>query len=148
MIRTHIDQLGSLVGQHIGTSDWFQITQDHIDRFADLSGDHQWIHVDVERAGRERGGTIAHGHLILSMIPTLGAGMIEIDGVSHRLNYGLDKVRFISPAKADARIRLHQTVLDVSAKSGGTLLRREYVIEIEGQEKPACVSQGLGLLFA
>lgn len=140
--------LAGLVGQEIGVSDWLEITQERIDKFAEATGDHQWIHVDVERANREMGGTIAHGYLTVSLIPFLGAGLLPLQGVSRALNYGSDKVRFINMVRTGKRIRLRQKLLSAEPKSGGMQLRYECAIEIEGERKPACIAETISLVFA
>jgi acyl dehydratase len=140
--------VGNLVGQEIGVSDWLEITQDRVNAFADATGDHQWIHVDVERATREIGGPIAHGYLTLSLIPHLSAGLLPVTGVTRGINYGSDKVRFTSMVRIGKRIRLRQKLLAVEPKSGGVQLKNLCTIEIEGEERPACVAETMSLLFA
>jgi acyl dehydratase len=139
--------LPSLAGGEPRVSDWLQITQDRINLFADATGDHQWIHVDVERAGREMGGTIAHGYLTLSLIPFLSAGLFNVTGVSRAINYGLDKVRFTNMVRTGQRVRLKDRLISVEPKSGGLMLRAERTIEIEGEARPACVAETLTLVF-
>jgi acyl dehydratase len=142
-----VDDLQRLIGQEVGVSDWLEVDQARIDAFAEATGDHQWIHVDVERATREIGGPIAHGYLTLSLIPKLTAGLLQIEGVTRSLNYGSDKVRFTSPVRAGKRVRLRQTLLAVEAKAGGWQLRNRCTIEIEGEDRPACVAETLSLIF-
>ncbi|WP_395670564.1 MaoC family dehydratase [Phenylobacterium sp.] len=142
-----VDDLQGLIGQEVGVSDWLEVDQARIDAFAEATGDHQWIHVDVERATREIGGPIAHGYLTLSLIPRLTAGLLQIEGVTRSLNYGSDKVRFTSPVRAGKRVRLRQTLLAVEAKAGGWQLRNRCTIEIEGEDRPACVAETLSLIF-
>ena len=142
-----LNDLGKLVGQETGVSDWLQITQERVNAFADATGDHQWIHVDVERATREIGGPIAHGFLTLSLIPHLSAGMLPVRGVSRGINYGSDKVRFTSMVRVGKRIRLRQKLLAAEPKSGGMQLKNLCTIEIEGEERPACVAETITLLF-
>jgi acyl dehydratase len=141
--------LPTLAGQDIGTSDWLLIDQDRVNLFADATGDHQWIHVDVERAKATPflGGTIAHGFLTLSLIPHLAAGMLTVDGVTHGINYGLGKVRFINMVHVGKRVRLHQKLLSATPKSGGWLLTNEMTMEIEGVDKPAMIAESLSLIF-
>ena len=143
-----LKDLGSLVGKEVGVSDWLQITQDRVNEFADATGDHQWIHVDVERATREIGGPIAHGYLTLSLIPHLSAGLLPVKGVSRGINYGSDKVRFTNMVRVGKRVRLRQTLAAVEEKSGGWQLKNLCTIEIEGEERPACVAETISLLFA
>ena len=141
--------LPSLEGQEIGVSDWLLIDQHRVDTFADATGDHQWIHVDVERAKATPflGGTIAHGFLTLSLVPYLSAGMLTVEGVTHGINYGLDKVRFISMVHVGKRVRLRQKLVSATAKSGGWLIKSEMTMEIEGADKPAMVSENLSMIF-
>src|SRR5665213_3565539 len=142
-----LEDLHRLVGQEIGVSDWLEITQARVDRFADATGDHPWIHVDVERATREIGGPIAHGYLTLSLIPHLSAGLMPVTGVTRGINYGSDKVRFTSMVRVGKRVRLRQKLIGVEAKSGGTQIRNQCTIEIEGEERPACVAETLSVLY-
>ncbi|MEO7027196.1 MAG: MaoC family dehydratase [Caulobacteraceae bacterium] len=139
--------LATLVGQEVGVSDWLQITQERVNQFADATGDHQWIHVDVERATREIGGPIAHGYLTLSLIPFLAAGLMPVHGVTRGINYGSDKVRFTNMVRVGKRVRLRQKLLAVEAKSGGTQLKNQCTIEIEGEERPACVAETISVLY-
>jgi len=148
MEAVELKDLGSLVGKEVGVSDWLQITQDRVNEFADATGDHQWIHVDVERATREIGGPIAHGYLTLSLIPHLSAGLLPVKGVSRGINYGSDKVRFTNMVRVGKRVRLRQTLAAVEEKSGGWQLKNLCTIEIEGEERPACVAETISLLFA
>jgi acyl dehydratase len=148
MEAVELKDLGGLVGKEVGISDWLQITQDRVNEFADATGDHQWIHVDVERATREIGGPIAHGYLTLSLIPHLSAGLLPVKGVSRGINYGSDKVRFTNMVRVGKRVRLRQTLAAVEEKSGGWQLKNLCTIEIEGEERPACVAETISLLFA
>ena len=141
------DELAELVGQELGTSDWFTLDQDRIDRFAAVTQDEQWIHVDVERAGREIGGTIAHGFLTLSMLSAMTYSLLRVEGASRGVNYGFNKVRFISPVSAGARIRLREVLTAAEPKGDGVTLTRECTVEIEGQAKPALVAEWLGLVY-
>ena len=139
-------------GREIGVSEWVAVDQRRIDEFAECTGDHQWIHVDVERARRESpyGGTIAHGYLTLSLAATLAieAGVIPADAVA-ALNYGLDKVRFIVPVRAGARVRNRVVLLSVDNKGQGRrLLTMQNTIEIDGEAKPALIAESLALLMA
>jgi acyl dehydratase len=136
-------------GQEIGHSEWVTIDQDRVNKFADATGDHQWIHIDVERAKRElpTKGTIAHGYLTLSLIPWLGAQIMRIEGVSRGINYGSNKVRFTNMVPVGAKVRAKLKMLNVEAKAGGKQLTSEYTIEIQGQDRPACVAETIGLVF-
>jgi len=140
-------ELPGLVGTETGVSDWLEITQDRVNKFADATGDHQWIHVDVERANREMGGPIAHGYLTLSLIPHLSAGMLRVDGVTRGINYGSNKVRFINMVRIGKRVRLRQKLVGVEAKSGGMQLTNECTIEIEGEAKPACIAETISVVY-
>lgn len=141
--------LPKLAGQEIGVSDWLLIDQDRVDKFAEATGDHQWIHVDVERAKAVPflGGTIAHGFLTLSLISVLAAGMLKVSGLTHGINYGTDKVRFVTMVPVGKRVRLRQKLISVEPRSGGWLLRNEMTIELEGADKPACVAETLNMIF-
>lgn len=141
--------LEQYAGQEIGHSEWVTIDQDRVNKFADATGDHQWIHIDVERAKRElpTKGTIAHGYLTLSLIPWLGAQIMRIEGVSRGINYGSNKVRFTNMVPVGAKVRAKLKMLNVEAKAGGKQLTSEYTIEIQGQDRPACVAETIGLVF-
>jgi acyl dehydratase len=142
--------LEQYAGQEIGHSEWVTIDQDRVNKFADATGDHQWIHIDVERAKRElpTKGTIAHGYLTLSLIPWLGAQIMKVDGVTRGINYGSNKVRFTNMVPVGAKVRAKLKLLSVEARSGGKQLTSEYTIEVQGQERPACVAETIGLVFA
>lgn len=140
-------ELKALVGEHLGYSDWLEITQERVNQFAEATGDHQWIHVDVERANREMGGPIAHGYLTLSLIPWLGGGMLPVKGVTRGINYGSDKVRFINMVRVGKRVRLRQKLIGVEQKGGGVQIKNECTIEIEGEAKPACVAETISVLY-
>ena len=143
------DSLPALSGSEIGVSDWLEITQARINQFADATGDHQWIHVDVERARKEMPGgkTIAHGYLTLSLIPGLTGGMLRIEGVSRGINYGSNKVRFTNMVPVGSRVRARQKLLKAEPRSGGMQLTNEVTIEIEGQERPACIAETISLIY-
>ncbi|MGF6601277.1 acyl dehydratase [Paraburkholderia sp. GAS448] len=142
--------LDKFVGQELGVSDWVTIDQARIDTFAQCTGDNQWIHVDMERAARESpfGGTIAHGYLTLSLLASLAmeVGLIPADA-SAGLNYGLDKVRFITPVRAGARVRSRIVLLEVDRKNKGrVILKTSNELQIEGADKPALIAETLALL--
>jgi acyl dehydratase len=143
--------IGDFVGKELGVSDWITVDQERINAFADCTGDHQWIHVDVERAQRESpfGGTVAHGYLTLSLLPAMHYQVGTVPGgVTAALNYGADKVRFITPVPAGARIRDRITLVGVEDKGGGRLLMTtRHTVEIEGGEKPALVADTLAMLL-
>ena len=137
--------LPGMAGRDVGVSDWLNLDQPRINRFADATDDHQWIHVDVERTTREQGGPIAHGFLTLSLLPRLQDDLLRIQGADKVLNVGVNKVRFVSPAPAGVRVRLHQTVATVEARAGGWQIVSDCVIEGEGLDKPLCVAQSVML---
>ena len=137
----------SLVGREVGVSDWFEVTQEKVNMFAEATGDHQWIHVDVERATREIGGPIAHGYMTLSLIPMLGADILKVEGVTRGINYGCNKVRFTNMVRIGKRVRMRQRLVSAEPKSGGMQLTNECTIEIEGEERPACVAETLSVIY-
>lgn len=139
--------LESIAGTEVGVSDWHLIDQERVNLFADATGDHQWIHIDVEKAKAAMGGTIAHGFLTLSLLPMLGAEVLRVEGVSRGINYGSDKVRFTNMVPVGSKVRLRQKCLGVEAKSGGKQMRMEATIEVEGQERPALVAETLTVLY-
>jgi acyl dehydratase len=147
MLVVEMKDLPGLVGQEIGVSDWLEITQDRVNKFADATGDHQWIHVDVERAQRELGGPIAHGYLTLSLIPVLGKDLLSVGGLTYAVNYGSDKVRFINMVRVGQKVRMRQKVIGAEPRGGGVMLKMECTIEVEGQSKPACVAETLTVLY-
>jgi acyl dehydratase len=134
--------LKTLVGADLGASDWIEVTQQRINTFADATDDHQWIHVDVERAAAGPfGGPIAHGYLTLSLLIPLWGDLLRIEGVSRGVNYGLNRVRFPAPVPAGARIRLTGKLTSADDVPGGVQITAEVAIEIENGSKPACVAQ-------
>ncbi|UTW06555.1 MaoC family dehydratase [Pseudomonas benzenivorans] len=150
MSSVPVAQLKDYVGKELGRSDWLTIDQDRINQFAECTGDHQFIHVDPEKARQTPfGGTIAHGFLSLSLIPKLMEGlMIMPQGLKMAVNYGLDSVRFIQPVKVGSRVRLAVSLTDANEKNPGQwLLKARVVLEIEGQEKPAYIAEPLTLCF-
>jgi acyl dehydratase len=143
------EEIEAATGEEIGTTDWVEITQERVDQFADATDDHQWIHVDQEKAKEGPfGGTIAHGYLTLSLIPWLGSQVFTVETEGAKLNYGLNKVRFPNPVPVGARIRATVTVGEVAKLPAGRQLTMKYVIEIEDQEKPACVAETVVLLLS
>jgi acyl dehydratase len=142
-------EIAEAVGQELGVSEWVAITQDRIDMFADATGDRQWIHVDPERAaGGPFGATIAHGYLTLSMLPFLGAQVFAFAGDVARVNYGLNKVRFVSPVRVGSKVRSRVEMLEVADIEKGQQVTLQHTIEIKGAEKPACVAETVTLLMA
>ena len=135
-------------GKEIGVSEWVQIDQDRINKFADATGDHQWIHIDPERTKKELGmPTIAHGYLTLSLLPFLMSKVSSIKSVSRGINYGSNQVRFTNMVPVGSRVRARVTLKDAQPKSGGFQLTNEVTMEIEGQERPAMVAETLSLVF-
>jgi acyl dehydratase len=146
-----IDALKELVGKEVGPTDWREITQEEIDAFADVSGDHQWIHTDPERAARESpfATTVAHGNLTLSLIDGFRSQLIEQRGVKMGINYGWDRVRFPAPVPSGDRVRATAEVLSVDELGGGWWhIVTRFRIEVEGSEKPACVADAVGRALA
>jgi acyl dehydratase len=133
--------LASHVGQEVGQSEWLEISQERVNQFAEATGDHQWIHVDVERATREIGGPIAHGYLTLSLLPMLAAQCWQVSGVTRGINYGSDKVRFTK------KVRLSQKLLSVEDKAGGKQMKMECTVEIEGEPRPALVAETISVVY-
>ncbi|MEH0574177.1 MULTISPECIES: MaoC family dehydratase [Streptomyces] len=146
---TGIDELKKLAGSDLGTSEWIEVTQERIDTFADATGDHQWIHVDPERAKEGPfGAPIAHGYLTLSLFIPLFTELLDVEGVTTKVNYGLNKVRFPSPVKVGSRIRLVGKLTEVEDVPGGVQITVDGAIEIEGGAKPAAVLQSLSRFYA
>jgi acyl dehydratase len=138
------------IGRELGPSDWMTVDQAMIDTFAEATGDHQWIHVDVERARKEMpdGKTIAHGYLTLSLVPRLAATLMRVKKRSRGVNYGSNKVRFITPVQAGARVRLRQRIANVEEIPGGVRVTSQMTMEIEGQARPALVAETMGLSYS
>ena len=143
MKEVDIKDLGTLVGQEIGVSDWVEITQERVNQFAEATGDHQWIHVDVERANAESpfGGPIAHGYLTLSLIIPMYSEVLVVSDAKMGVNYGLNKVRFPAPVPVGTKVRLTATLKDVEEVAGGLQLTVAGVIEAEGGSKPVCIAE-------
>jgi acyl dehydratase len=137
-----VDGFTDLVGQHLGYSEWHRITQDQVNTFADATGDHQWIHVDPERAAAGPfGGPIAHGYLTLSLAPVLLAEVLHVEGVSMGVNYGCNRVRFPAPVPVGSNLRAGATLVSVEEVGGGVQSVLDVTFEVEGAEKPSCVAQ-------
>ncbi len=136
-------------GQHLGYSDWLEVDQKRVDLFADATGDHQWIHVDPERAaGGPFKGTIAHGFLTLSLVPVLVAGVYRVDEVRMGINYGLNKVRFPAPLRVGSRVRGGVELAEVTQVEGGVQVVLRVTVEAEGSPKPCCVAETVTRLYA
>ncbi len=145
---TTLEDLTAAVGEDLGTSDWLTIEQDRVDQFAEATGDHQWIHVDVERAkAGPFGGTIAHGYLTLSLVPMLGAQVFSLETPGAKLNYGVNKVRFPAPVPVGSRVRAHAKLVDVAEVPAGRQATFGWTVEIEGSPKPGCVAETVVLLL-
>ncbi|UOQ57480.1 MaoC family dehydratase [Leucobacter allii] len=140
----------SLAGTDLGWSAWTEVTQEQVNTFADATDDHQWIHVDPERAAAESpfGAPIAHGFLSLSLTVKFWSELFELNGVTTKVNYGLDKVRFVSPVKVGARIRMNAVIAEVTEVKGGVQFAVDQTIEIEGGERPALVARGIYRFYA
>ena len=139
-----IEGLKAAVGQDLGSSGWVEVTQDQVNRFADATGDHQWIHVDVERAkAGPFGGPIAHGYLTLSLAPVLLPEVLQVSGISMGVNYGCNKVRFPSPVPVGSRIRGGAQLASADDIPGGVQTVMVITIEVEGSDKPACVIEAV-----
>ena len=137
-----IEELTKLVGTHLGYSDYRRVTQEEVNLFADATGDHQWIHVDPERAARGPfGHTIAHGYLTLSLIPVLLGGVIKVDGVAMGVNYGTNKVRFTSPVPVGSEVRAGATLVSVDDIADGAQVTLDVTVEVKDAAKPSCVAQ-------
>ncbi|WP_416977368.1 MaoC family dehydratase [Streptomyces sp. T028] len=143
-----LDELKKLAGSDLGTSEWIEVTQERINTFADATGDHQWIHVDPEKAAEGPfGAPIAHGYLTLSLFIPLFTELLDVQGVTTKVNYGLNKVRFPSPVKVGSRIRLVGKLTEVEDVPGGVQITVDGAIEIEGGAKPAAVLQSLSRFY-
>ena len=143
-----VDDLAAAVGEEIGPTDWLTIDQKRVNMFAEATGDHQWIHVDIERSkAGPFGGTIAHGYLTLALLPWMASQLFHIDTLGAKLNYGINKVRFPNVVKVGARLRGTCTIVAVTPLASGNQMVMRYVIEIDGEEKPACVAETVVLLL-
>jgi acyl dehydratase len=143
-----LDELRKAEGEVLGTSDWYEVTQKDIDTFADVTGDHQWIHVDVERA-RETpfGGTIAHGYYTLSLAPRFSEQIMRLDGFAFGLNYGLNTVRFPAPVPVGKRVRMTAKLAKLDDIPGGAQITFENTFEVEGGDKPVCVAESVARVY-
>lgn len=150
MQKVAYQDLSGLAGKEIGLSEWVLLDQAKVNQFADATGDHQWIHVDVERAKREMpsGGTIVHGYFTLSLIPKFMFELLEITGASQIINYGANKVRFTNMVPTGSRVRGRLKVLSAAPKGKGVMMTAEMTIEIEGQTQPACIAEIIMLALA
>ena len=147
-VFTTFEELTEAAGTELGTTDWVTIDQRRVNQFADATGDHQWIHVDMERAkSGPFGGTIAHGYLTLSLVPWLGSQVFTLQTPGAKLNYGVNKVRFPNPLRVGKRIRLHVKMGEVVDIPAGKQITVQHTIEIEDEAKPACVAETVVLLL-
>ena len=148
-ILNNSQEIAEAAGEELGVSEWLAVTQERIDLFADATGDRQWIHVDPERAAEGPfGATVAHGHLTLSLLPFLGAQVYAFAGDVARVNYGLNKVRFVSPVVVGSKIRNRVELLSVEDIDKGQRATLQHTVEIKGSDKPACVAETVVLLMA
>lgn len=144
-----LDEFKAVAGEEIGTSDWHTVTQEQIDTFADATGDHQWIHVDPDRAAKGPfGTTIAHGYLTLSLLPMFGAQIYAVEGLAFGMNYGANKLRFPTPVPVGSRLRGIATLKETAGIAIGTQCVVNYVVELEGSEKPALVAEVVYVMAA
>ena len=147
-VFTTFDELAGAVGEDLGSTEWLEVTQERVDAFADATGDHQWIHVDVERArSGPFGGTIAHGYLTLSLIPQFTPQLFSLDTPGAKLNYGVNKVRFPHPVRVGSKIRASAQIAEVTDVPAGKQMVTRYTVEIDGEPKPACVAETVVLLL-
>ena len=148
-VLNNSEEIAAAAGTELGVSEWIAINQDRIDMFADATGDHQWIHVDPEKAAAGPfGTTIAHGYLTLSLLPFFGAHVFAFAGEGAKVNYGINKVRFMSPVPVDSKLRARIDMVEVTDIPKGQQAILRYTIEIDGVDKPACVAESVVLLLA
>ncbi len=149
LIVRGVDDIRALEGQEVGVSDWVLIDQERINCFADATEDHQWIHIDPARAARELpiGSTIAHGYLLIALLPHLLDTFIQFENLERVINYGLNKVRFKNMVASGKRVRCRAKLLSARIRAGGLQVILENTIEIEGEAKPACIAESIGLYF-
>ncbi len=144
-----IDDLKTRVGDELGVSDWHEVTQENIDKFAEVTGDDQWIHIDPERAKETPfGGTIAHGYYTLSLAPRFSYDLFKLEGVAFGLNYGLNKVRFPAPMPVGGRVRMRMELQSVDDIPGGAQITMKLTFETEGGDKPVCVAESLSRVYS
>jgi acyl dehydratase len=149
LIINGIDDMKARVGEHLGYSDYVEITQERVNTFAEATGDFQWIHVDVERAKQGPfGGPIAHGYLTLSLGPMLSPTIFQVHGISMGVNYGCGKVRFPSPVPVGSKLRLGAKLVNVEDVAGGAQVTMEFTFEVEGAAKPSCVAEVIFRYYA
>jgi acyl dehydratase len=147
-VELTIEELTSARDVNLGVSDWLEVTQDRIDLFADATDDHQWIHVDPERAADGPfGATIAHGYLTVSLLPAMVTSLVSVQGVRMGVNYGIDKLRLTSPVKVGSRVRARGRLVEAREKAGGVLYRVAVEVEVEGADRPALVGEVLYLVY-
>ncbi|MEV0613669.1 MaoC family dehydratase [Nonomuraea sp. NPDC050404] len=145
----NVQELKAAVGETFGPTEWRTVTQDQVNLFADATDDHQWIHVDVDRAkDGPFGGTIAHGYLTLSLLPTFMFSLVKVEGIAMGVNFGLNKVRFPRPVPVGSRVRAVGELTDVKGTPAGYLSNLKMTVEIEGEKRPACVAETLILYVA
>ena len=145
---TGLDEVKSHVGKELGVSDWLEVTQETINRFAEVTGDDQWIHLDVERAKQSPfGGTIAHGYYVLSLAPRFSYDMFTFEGFGYGLNYGLNRVRFPAPMPVGGKVRMRARLMAVDEIPGGAQITIELTFELEGSAKPVCVAESLARVY-
>jgi acyl dehydratase len=144
-----LEEFAGSVGEHFGYSEWHTITQEQVQLFADATGDHQWIHLDTERAAAGPfGATIAHGYLTLSLIPLFGKDIYQVDNLRMGINYGLNKVRFPQPVKVGSKVRAGAELIEATDVPGGKQVVVRWTVEIDGEGKPACVAETVARLIA
>jgi acyl dehydratase len=145
---TGLDELTSHVGEEVGVSDWHDVTQEAINEFAEVTGDHNWIHVDPERAKETPfGGTIAHGYYTLSLAPMFSYAMLAVEGFDFGVNYGLNRVRFPAPMPVGGRVRMRMKLASVDDVPGGAQIVSELTFEADGVDKPVCVAESLARVY-
>lgn len=150
LVLKNLDELKSYLGKELETSDWISVTQEKINMFADATGDHQWIHVDVERAKKESpyGRTIAHGYYTISLAPVLMAQILDIKGIKMAINYGTEKVRFPAPVPVGKNVRMKAELSTLKEVKNGIQAHFQLTFEVENQEKPACVAEVISRFYA
>ncbi|MEV6904228.1 MULTISPECIES: MaoC family dehydratase [unclassified Amycolatopsis] len=148
-VFTNVDEFAAAAGEHLGESEWLTVTQERVQQFADATDDHQWIHLDTEKAAAGPfGTTIAHGFLTLSLLPHFGSQVYRVDGLKMGINYGLNKVRFPQPVKVGAKVRGSADLLEVTDVAGGKQAVVRWTVEIDGEAKPACVAEFVARMIA